>query len=469
VLQQVDRLHSLADDLRQNGNDVVSLSIIGPAQHMVYEREEMTHILDAAAQEMTHILDALAEAGQQPGGLPLEQLQLPVFGSCPVFYITPALSVCPRLHGLILLDSCSGQTTRASRQDLDQLAAALRQLRQLKTLVVQGGLFRYLGEPVGVLPADGIRVAGGVMGGWNLDNLLGSLPSSLECCVIDDYNQRHNHRWFSFHSSSMRHLVALQRLVLPNRTTVSTEVHHTGGMADPPAASSSSSSARGAAGGPCHHPTSSSSRGEVAADSPRMGVEPSHHNHLADLSAVTYLACGSALHPTGRRLLAFPNLVELRAGHADDVLLGFLAKKPSLRSLGCLLDYSRCFDQADALSALTQLTGLGLVLQQPHQVETYHAGAFQGAPPVQAGAAERLGAAVSTMTGLQKLRLEPDQLVLVEPSPLTALSSVDVLMQNPGDVVAQAKAQSHLRPLGDELRVAYPTWPGVGGHFLGPA
>jgi hypothetical protein len=207
-------------------------------------------------------------------------------------------------------------------------------------------------------------------------------------------------------------------------------------------------------------------------DSDCMEEEDSYYNHLADLTTLTHLSCGSALQPRGAPLLEIPNLAELRAGHAHPQQMELLKGRPALRSLGCIFSLPNAPDQARALEQVTQITGLGLVLQ-PECEEDVAVRAMAGLgrlPPAEA-AAERVGAALSTMTGLQRLRLEPEQLRLVDLSPLTALSAVAVMIRH-GDRFeeGEAMAVAHLAPVRHRLRdVKYPTWPGVAGTLLGPA
>jgi hypothetical protein len=203
-----------------------------------------------------------------------------------------------------------------------------------------------------------------------------------------------------------------------------------------------------------------------------MRVEDSHYNHLADLTALTYLACGSALQPQCAPLLAPPNLAELRAGHADPVPLGQLVNRPALRSLGCLFGTECCDDlpaQADAVSRVTQLTSLGLVLHQPQtEIQAARYGRVRLSPGQ--GASNRLALALARLTGLQKLRLEPQQLWLMDLKPLTALTSVSVLIQHRERFEVEAQqAERRLKPVRSKLQVTYRMWPGLEGTLLGPA
>jgi hypothetical protein len=407
--REVQRLHGLSKWVRQNGQRLNVFAVI--MAHAM--GEQGAALIQEAAQAMPLILDALADAGEQPEGLRLRELEMPVFGSTPIHSVTRALSGCHQLRRLRLLDSCNGRS-QSSAEALRELPAGLQALTQLTYLRLHGGLFWHNGTTEAVL-----------------DGIVESLPSSLVEIEVDDYDRPYTGRACHLSSRSLGHLRALQKLTLPNYICVTSSTDGSSDSIDGATSSSSSSSSRRAAAGDC--------------------------THLAQLKALTYLACGTALMQKGAPLLALPNLVELGAGPAEPEVLEKLSGKTALRSLGCFISPSHHVAQAIALEQLTQLRELGVIIHDV-QEDLLHDAAAEGVGPValEAIAALRLGVALSTMTGLRQLRLESGLLERVIMHRLTALTSiwVDVRCARdyPGDPYGLSRTMLQLTPLRGRLQ-----------------
>jgi hypothetical protein len=395
--KEVERLHGLAEWLRQYGHLLNGLTI-SFMEPVVVDAEHP--FMQETAQVIPSILDSLAAAGKRPGGLRLQQLGLPVFGSTSIFTICRALSACHQLRRLYLGDSNSGQATRSYGAVLGMLPAALRQLTQLTGLVLEGALFQYSGMGAAA----------------DLSSIVEALPESLVSLDVSAYDEERGALTAHLHTSSLQHLTALQELELPDHTRVSTSTGSSSGRGNSSDSSSSSSSSSGIAG--------AASSGSGGAGSSRSR----DHNPLAQLTAVTYLVCGTALQRYGAPLLALPNLVELRATDAEPALLETLVGRTALRCLGCTLSPLRHVSQAAALQQLTQLTELAALLGGVDQNLVLDLGQGVVAPMDPAlllmMSEGRLAAAVSAMTGLRKLRLEPLLWEKVDLGVLTALTSI---------------------------------------------
>jgi hypothetical protein len=166
----------------------------------------------------------------------------------------------------------------------------------------------------------------------------------------------------------------------------------------------------------------------IGSNGPSKGCgDGSSRDPLTALTALTCLTCAPALQQAGAPLLVLPNLLELRVGAAMPHLLEVLASKPALRYLSCTLSPCCYAQQAAALVQLTQLTGLavsdyeveGDILE--HQAE-WPPQVIDDEEELMAAAEEEWGAALSTLTGLHKLRAEPFVLQAVDLGALTALT-----------------------------------------------
>jgi hypothetical protein len=180
--------------------------------------------------------------------------------------------------------------------------------------------------------------------------------------------------------------------------------------------------------------------------------------HLAQLTALTYLACGTALMEEGAPLLALPNLVELGAGPAEPEVLEKLSAKTALRTLGCFISPSHHAAQAAALAQLTQLSELGVAIHDVQEDPIHDAAEGEDLDHVAlaAEAAAGLGAALSTMTRLRALRLDSGLLVRVNLRPLTALTRICIDFRRavayPGDPYGLSRTMLQLTPLRGRLQ-----------------
>jgi hypothetical protein len=147
----------------------------------------------------------------------------------------------------------------------------------------------------------------------------------------------------------------------------------------------------------------------------------SHGDPLARLTALTKLEYPAALAATGAPLLALPNLVELRAGVAQPMLMQNLASKPLLRSLTCALNGDNAVEAdsaqacAGAVQALTQLTHLQL--QGPLALEEWLAMDVGG-----------FAAALSNLKGLYSLGVQVELLAWVHRDLPPGLTRLEVLV-----------------------------------------
>jgi hypothetical protein len=137
--REVQRLESLAQWLQQYGHLLKQLAI--PVQYPSMESEYRSYELEAAP-VIPDVMAALVAAGQQPGGLQLQQLEVPVLGGTPMPTICKTLSACPQLRELHLDNNFGGVYTTASWSVMMELPAALQQLTQLTWLRLEGNLFK---------------------------------------------------------------------------------------------------------------------------------------------------------------------------------------------------------------------------------------------------------------------------------------------------------------------------------------
>jgi hypothetical protein len=269
----------------------------------------------------------------------------------------------------------------------------------------------------------------GSKGHVSVDSFVAALPKSLQQLVFIDKGARSKGRVIQFHTSSLQHLSALEVALLPDHTCVTGSTHNSSGS------SSSSGSAM---------------HGHGTGSSP---------NSLAALTALTLLTCGTALRRDGCPLLAAPNLVELKAGAAMPQHLEGLADKKSLRYLSCILSPCCYTQQAAALTKLTQLTGLAVscydvdddVLKMEAQWppafnEDHEDQELRGSDLMEA-AEEEWGAALSGLTGLQKLRVEPKLFWEIDLGALTALTRIGVDYRSSGESWAAPQLLAELAPL----------------------
>jgi hypothetical protein len=147
----------------------------------------------------------------------------------------------------------------------------------------------------------------------------------------------------------------------------------------------------------------------------------SSSNPLHTLTSVTYLASFGALVFGERLMSALPNLVELWGAITMGSDLEWLPSKASLRSLVCSPFLGRA--GVETLAQLTQLTQLRLCLDSPMPV-----GAAQQSTLV------AWGAALSSLTGLRSLALQPQLLEKLDIAAFTALTRLEVfLKQDPNE------------------------------------
>jgi hypothetical protein len=381
--REVRRLAGLATWLRRHGPSVNNLDI------HIHLQEEQQAVL-GRSNAITKILEALAAAGQQPGGLRLQQLRLPALGSTPPSTISDALDVCRQLKALHLDYSFAAVTTDLLPYLSGDICAALQCLTHLTSLHLNVASFELGYEPV------------------HLDKLFTHLPSSTQELVLDFIR---NHGCdFILHTSSMRHLTALQQLVLPDFLRIS-----------------------------------SSEREENSVEEKEQEDEQQGDANLEPLTALTSLVFGSALLPKGSKLLALPSLVSLTAGFAKPPCLRQLASRTTLCNLTCTLTAYAAPARTGALGQVTQLTGLWLGVPAGKGVKE------QAAQVASAGA-------VGSLTGLRSLALQPEVLERVPLAALTALTcvTIDVNCRGPQQVAGPERIKqlvSKLAPAKGRLQV----------------
>jgi hypothetical protein len=153
-------------------------------------------------------------------------------------------------------------------------------------------------------------------------------------------------------------------------------------------------------------------------------------NNLTALTALTYLECDAAGCCLGGALLAAPNLVEVRAGDAGLAQLNVLAGRPALRSLHVILDVWDGDDYSPALRALTQLTGLRVLMEEEHtRPGPEEVGwDFEGESRdgLVEGKLQDWCPAVASLTGLRWLGVSAEMLLQLDLAALTALTRLSV-------------------------------------------
>jgi hypothetical protein len=333
MLQELGRLKALATWLQKQGHALTSFNI----QHSI----PPGRYLPGHGPGMSSILEALAAAGKQPGGLRLEQLQVPAVGPATPASLTRALSGCHQLRELQLDPDC-GQGRMGVDGYLDRdLCIALWQCSQLTALRLYAGSDTGTSSPARLL-----------------NDLFMCLPRSL---VVLDMGTRA--RCF-LNTICLEQLVALKQLTLPYKLLLI-----------------------------------DSSLGRA-------------------LTALTHLDCPAMAH--GQQLLAaVPNLVELHTFQAPAERLTGLSTHTALRSLACVMEAAKSAAGCNALAQLTQLTALKLRLSPAlHGVAAAHLVAW--------------GAALSSMTGLRSLALQPYLLERVNLAALTSLTRLEVNLRGTG-------------------------------------
>jgi hypothetical protein len=318
--KEAARLQGLAAWLRQHGHLVNRFHITAkPPQGQ--EGPAKFHL--ATCQAVPDIVAALVAAGQQPGGLRLQQLKLPALPGTHIPTMCTMLSACHQLRELHLGNSYSGQTTTTTWQDVMQLPAVLQQLSQLTSLRLKSGMFLAEGTPKKP----------------DINNLVESLPSRLEVLEIDgDKLGRARPSKVHLQATSLQHLVCLRQLTLPDNMFVSED--------DDSSISDSRNNSVGSSTAGCD-------RGGASSSGP-----------LAGLTALTYLVCYSAMRwDSATPLLALPHLASLKAGKICPSHLGALSSMSGLRFLTINLAPGVHQGVAGAVEQLTQLTQLAVLIE----------------------------------------------------------------------------------------------------------
>jgi hypothetical protein len=177
--------------LEQQGHAVTCLTIqsSGDATHWRPSRG-----VQGRGHGVQSILEALAAAGQRPGGMRLQQLQVPAFGLSTPSSLARALSGCRNLMSLHLDPDC-GMGLEDFYSGVDRgLAGALQQLTQLTALRLSASGWRHISPAI--------------------NGLIQCLPESLEVLDMDF------HCVCTVNSSSLQHLAALKQLTLPIGLTI---------------------------------------------------------------------------------------------------------------------------------------------------------------------------------------------------------------------------------------------------------
>lgn len=400
--REVQRLSSLSAWLRRYGPSLNKLAVTLPED----EDESEQYVL-GRGQGVTGILEALAAAGKRLGALPLQQLHVPGVGGAPPATITSALSACPQLRQLQLGYTCGPEPIAPDKYLLGDLPAALQRLSHLTLLDFAIGGFKW----------DPSRRGCGC-----LDGFFEGLPRSLVNLKVKFIHSSFPFPFYMVKPNSLQHLVALKRLTLPEGVHVTSQ--------EPPDQS------------------------------------------LAALTALTRLEYDRALVDYNKALLTPPNLVEIWTHYAEPQQLLALHPMAALRTL----DLTVLLDDADdsgpaALAQLTQLTQLWLLVNEgaehPDAPPAAAAGAAAGpdaaapaaevegagapaaeeegagAPAAAAAVATAWGTAMSSLTGLQRLAVEPGMLPRMDFAALTALTKLVVRT----DWFAEAYTQQRLEQL----------------------
>jgi hypothetical protein len=131
--REEERLVSLAAWLQRYGHFLDNLQL-----QVHTSGAESDNIKLARGQAIRLVMHALATAGMRPGGLQLQQLQAPALGNTLLSTITQTLSGCHHLRALQLDYSDGTEDIRASKDVMEEMAAALQQLTQLTSLKLAG-------------------------------------------------------------------------------------------------------------------------------------------------------------------------------------------------------------------------------------------------------------------------------------------------------------------------------------------
>jgi hypothetical protein len=341
--QAAKRLLLLAKWLQQDGQFVTSLAIEPKGTAVQHG-----HCWFQGHHTVANILTAIQALAEERGVLRLQQLSVPALGASTCEGICKALSGCGQLRALRL-----GSTSGSSAMDYlgnhggRMLAMALRQLQQLTSLSLH----------CGSCGSDDYYDAQD-----HMNTFISALPSRLVALELRYVLPGEYFEGAGLHTTSLRHLVALQQLRLMDVVC-------------------SSSTA-----GPAHD--------------------------LAPLTALTSLSMDVALRPGNEALLSVPNLVQLSTVYGFEAGMEALAGKASLRSLS----FTFLKESAAALAQMTQLTQLSV------QVPLGAKGCDQPVPT----STQMCAQALSSLTGLRSLAVQPEVLQQVQMSAMSALQHLTV-------------------------------------------
>jgi hypothetical protein len=376
--KQAQHLQHLAGWLQQRGHLVNKLHITARSPQ---GQQRGVEFQPGAAQAVPEVLAALTAAWAGSGGLRLQQLQLPALPGTPISILRGVLPRCQQLRELRLCNSYSKPTTTTTDwQDVVRLGAALQHLTQLTLLRLEAGLFRY----------------GGRLEQYDINGLVELLPSSLEVFVMDCTTSGAVLP-VRLCTSSLRHLVNLRQLTLPDYTCLA------GGGGSSGSGSSSGSRAYDGSSVTC-----------------KGGQQGLTSDPLSGLTALTYLSWYECMrYGSNPLLLALPKLVELDVGLIAPGGLEMLSSLAPLRGLVMSLDVRHHQESCRALKTLTRLTHLCMFVE----LEPTAASMFRAEDEARLhNAAAGWGRALSALTGLRSLQAEPLVLQEVDLRPLTALT-----------------------------------------------
>jgi hypothetical protein len=199
--EEVERLQGLAQWLQQHGKLVNKLHI---EVELPQGQQDDPKLQLGAAAAVPEVVAALAAAGQgSRGGLRLQQLRLPSLPGTPISTLCGMLPGCHQLRELRLCNSYSSATTTTTWQNVMELAAALQQMTQLTLLRMEEGLLQYAGR----------------LEDHDISDLVENLPGSLQVLQINGKTGG-DRPYMQLCTSSLRHLVCLQAVVLPDDTCV---------------------------------------------------------------------------------------------------------------------------------------------------------------------------------------------------------------------------------------------------------
>jgi hypothetical protein len=365
-LLEDERLVGLGNWLGRYGHLVTTLDV----HRLMAARKSPWYI---NAEGVAHIIEQLVAAQTASGGLRLQQLRLPALGSTTGNTLGKVVLGSPQLRALTL-DARSGYFMPRRGDFFGTLSKRLQQMTQLTSLCLHGAHFHY---------------CKGAKKTVDVNPWVQRLPSSL---VVLEMTSLHDggdgpQRYFTLQSTSLRHLVHLQKLTLPMGLYLD-----------------------------------SSPDDE---DVPNMDATQA----LADLTALTYLDV-QRVHCGAKTLLPLPHLVEVRAWCLSQDNLTELSNKSTLRALTCR---ARGAGAAAALAQLTQLTSLGLSVaphQEPAYWPTVRIDRPSGPPHVEALRLTAVAALPYAMalTELRSLSVEAAALEEVDLSPLCNLKRLELLL-----------------------------------------